>query len=157
MMNLAQNSIDSMALVNSFFWIIRCFKKVLYNNGGSLHPPSNFQIKITFFEKKGKSKCALKCAIQYQSILWSVSSADVIIRPESDHGLPLSVTQLLSRLEWCDPGDVKIPTQNFVTVAVVDAEKRVDDSLVQIWKPKFGHKRIFCSDFEHKVWLRFWR
>ena len=27
-----------------------------------------------------------------------------------------------------------------VTVADVDAEKRVDDSLVQIWKLKFGHK-----------------
>ena len=26
-----------------------------------------------------------------------------------------------------------------VTVAEVDAEKRVDDSLVQIWKLKFGH------------------
>ena len=27
-----------------------------------------------------------------------------------------------------------------VTVADVDAEKRVDDILVQIWKLKFGHK-----------------
>ena len=27
-----------------------------------------------------------------------------------------------------------------VTVADVDSEKRVDDSLVQIWKLKFGHK-----------------
>ena len=34
---------------------------------------------------------------------------------------------------------MKMPTQNFVTVAVVDAEKRVDDSLVLIWKLKFGH------------------
>ena len=32
------------------------------------------------------------------------------------------------------------------TVADVDAEKRVDDSLVQIWKLKFGHKAIICSD-----------
>ena len=30
-----------------------------------------------------------------------------------------------------------------VTVADVDAEKRVDDSLVQIWKLKFGHKFEF--------------
>ena len=30
-----------------------------------------------------------------------------------------------------------------VTVAEVDAEKRVDDSLVQIWKRKFGHKVKF--------------
>ena len=27
-----------------------------------------------------------------------------------------------------------------VTGADIDAEKRVDDSLVQIWKLKFGHK-----------------
>ena len=32
-----------------------------------------------------------------------------------------------------------MPTQLFeVTVADVDGEKRVDDSLVQIWKLKFG-------------------
>ena len=31
-----------------------------------------------------------------------------------------------------------------VAVAVVDAEKSVDDSLVQIWKLKFGHEvKIF--------------
>ena len=38
-------------------------------------------------------------------------------------------------------------------VADVDAKKRVDDSLVQTWKMKFSHK-IFCPDFEHKVWSR---
>ena len=34
-----------------------------------------------------------------------------------------------------------------VGVLNVDDEKRVDNSLLQIWKLKFG----FCSDFEHKV------
>ena len=38
-----------------------------------------------------------------------------------------------------------------VTVTHVDDEKRVDNSLVQIWKVKFGHKVKFCSYFEHKV------
>ena len=39
-----------------------------------------------------------------------------------------------------------------VTVANVYDEKRVVNSLVQIWKVKFGHKVIsFCSDFEHEV------
>ena len=42
-----------------------------------------------------------------------------------------------------------------VTVGNVDTEKRVDDSLMQIWKLKFGHECKFCSDFEHKVWSRF--
>ena len=32
-----------------------------------------------------------------------------------------------------------------VTVADVDAKKRVDDSLVQIWKLKFSHKINFLS------------
>ena len=32
-----------------------------------------------------------------------------------------------------------------VTVADVDAKKLVDDSLVQIWKMKFGHKIEFLS------------
>ena len=39
-----------------------------------------------------------------------------------------------------------------VTVVDIDDEKPVDNSLVQIWKVKFGHKVIsFCSDFEHNV------
>ena len=41
-----------------------------------------------------------------------------------------------------------------VTVADVDAEKRVDHSSVQIWKLKFGHKIKFCPDLQHKVWSR---
>ena len=32
-----------------------------------------------------------------------------------------------------------------VAVANVDAKKRVDDSLVQIWKLKFSHKIKFLS------------
>ena len=46
-----------------------------------------------------------------------------------------------------------------VTFADVDDEKRVDNSLVQIWKVKFGHKvnflfRLWAQGF--KVWSRFW-
>ena len=37
-----------------------------------------------------------------------------------------------------------------ITVADVDAEKHIDDS----WC-RFGHIELsFCSDFEHKVWIR---
>ena len=56
-----------------------------------------------------------------------------------------------------------------VTVAHVDDEKRVDNSLVQIWKVKFGQvfvqtlstrfqdlvkilKLVFRQDFEAEVW-----
>ena len=43
-----------------------------------------------------------------------------------------------------------------VTVADVEAYKHVDDSLVQIWKLRFGHKIKFLSRIpEHKVWSRF--
>ena len=47
-----------------------------------------------------------------------------------------------------------------VTVAHVDDEKRVDNSLVQIWKVKLGHNvKFFFRLIEHrqgfKVWLRF--
>ena len=42
-----------------------------------------------------------------------------------------------------------------VSVADVDAEKRIDCSLVQIWKLSFVIKLNFCSDFGHKVWSRF--
>ena len=42
-----------------------------------------------------------------------------------------------------------------VTVAYVDAEKRVDSSLVKIWKLRFGYKvKPFCSDFDYKVWSK---
>ena len=44
-----------------------------------------------------------------------------------------------------------------VTVANVDAEDRVGNSLLQIWELRFGHdiKLYFCLDFQHKVWSRF--
>ena len=41
-----------------------------------------------------------------------------------------------------------------VGVVSVDDEKCFDDSIMQIWKLKFGHKAKFCSDFEYKVQSR---
>ena len=40
----------------------------------------------------------------------------------------------------CEDGNSKLV--EVVTVVEVDDEKRVDNSLVQIWKVKFGHKAI---------------
>ena len=48
----------------------------------------------------------------------------------------------------CEDGSSKLV--EVVTVVEVDDEKRVDNSLVQIWRLKFGHKS-FCSDFEHNI------
>ena len=38
-----------------------------------------------------------------------------------------------------------------VTVADVDDEDLVGNSLLQIWELRFGHKLNFSSNFEHKV------
>ena len=43
-----------------------------------------------------------------------------------------------------------------VTVADVDDEHRVGNSLLQIWSWRLVIKLTFCSDFEHKGWSRFW-
>ena len=44
-----------------------------------------------------------------------------------------------------------MPTQNllFDTVADVDDEDRVGNSLLQFWKLRFGHKAKLFSDYEH--------
>ena len=47
----------------------------------------------------------------------------------------------------CEDANSKLV--DVVTVADVDAEQRVEDSLVQIWKLKFGYKvrmHIFCAN-----------
>ena len=53
----------------------------------------------------------------------------------------------------CEDGNSKLV--EVVTVADVDGENHVGNSLLQIWELRFGHKDNFCSDFEHKVWSRF--
>ena len=43
-----------------------------------------------------------------------------------------------------------------VTVANVDGEDRVGNSLLQIWELRFGHKaKLLFIYFEHTVWSRF--
>ena len=39
--------------------------------------------------------------------------------------------------------DAKSKPVEVVTIADVNAEKRIDNSLMQIWKLRFGHKAIF--------------
>ena len=51
--------------------------------------------------------------------------------------------------------DASSKSVEVVTIADVDTEKRVGDSLVWIWKLNFGHKLNFCSDSEDKVESRF--
>ena len=78
----------------------------------------------------------------------------MIIGPESDHWECLSLTDSLTHSLTdsclvnlidvtlaCEVDNLKLV--EVVTVAHVDDEKRVDNSLVQICKVKFGHKVQF--------------
>ena len=53
----------------------------------------------------------------------------------------------------CEDGNSKLV--DVVTVADFDDEDGVGNSLLQIWKLRFGQKVYLFSDFEHKVWSRF--
>ena len=62
------------------------------------------------------------------------------------HSLTNSLTDsclvnLIDATLACEDGNSKLV--EVVTVVDVDDEKRVDNSLVQIWKVKFGHKVKF--------------
>ena len=71
----------------------------------------------------------------------------IFIGPESDHCLPLSVTLSLTDCCLVNLIDVTLACEDVysklveaVTVADVSDEDRVGNSLLQIWKLRFGHK-----------------
>ena len=66
---------------------------------------------------------------------------------ESDHSLSTFVTNSL----YANSKLVAV-----VTVADVDSEDHVGNSLLQIWELTLGPKTKLFSDFEHKGWSRFW-
>ena len=92
----------------------------------------------------------------------------IFIGPESDHwqyachSLTDSLTHcrlvnLIDVTLACEDGNSKLV--EVVTVVEVDDEKRVDNSLVQIWKVNFGHKVKFLFGLwgqGFKVCSRFW-
>ena len=78
-----------------------------------------------------------------------VSIISFFIGPESDHWLPLPLTlsptdsvpfrvYLIDVTLVCEDANSKLVEG--LTVADVDAEDRVDNSLLQIWELRFGHK-----------------
>ena len=85
----------------------------------------------------------------------------LLLLSKSNHWLPLSVvsdSQTDSLLFLVDLTDVTLAFEDadskiveVVTVADVDAEERVDDSLVKILKLRFGR------DFEVEVWWRIFK
>ena len=54
------------------------------------------------------------------------------------HSLTNCLVNMIDVTMACEYANSKLV--EVVTVADVNAEKRVDDSLVKIWKLKFGHK-----------------
>ena len=86
--------------------------------------------------------------------------------PESDHWECLSLTDSLthSLTDSCLVNliDVTLACEGansklveVVTVADVDDEDHVGNSLLQIWKLRFGHKAKLLFRLEYKVWSRF--
>ena len=79
---------------------------------------------------------------------WSEKSVGMIfIGPESDHWLPLSLTNsclvdFIDVTMACEDANSKLVEVG--TIADVDDEDRVGNSLLQIWKLRFGHKAVFC-------------
>ena len=53
----------------------------------------------------------------------------------------------------CDNANSKLV--DIVTVADVDDEDLAGNSLLQIWKLRFGQEAKLLSRLEHKVWSRF--
>ena len=83
-----------------------------------------------------------------------------IMGPESDHWECLSVTNWLTHCRLVNLIDVTLACEDgnsklveVVTVVEVDDEKRVDNSLVQIWKVNFGHKILWPVRFFVTLWF----
>ena len=79
--------------------------------------------------------------LQLEGVLWSLPSACIFIGPESDHWQCLSITHWL----YC-----------LVNLPVNDANCLMMIIKVFLLLRGLVIKLNFCSDFEHKVWSRFW-
>ena len=94
--------------------------------------------------------------IEYLFFSWIFVPLFVFIGPESDHCLPLSLTDwltnslLFSKLDWCNPGVWRCQLKTLLMRIVL---------ATICWRFRswgLVKKLNFCSDFEHKVWSRFW-
>ena len=68
----------------------------------------------------------------------------IFIGPKSEHWQCLSMTDWLTHSRLVDLIDATLACD--VTVADIDDVDRVGNSLLQIWKLRFGHKAKFYSD-----------
>ena len=94
----------------------------------------------------------IKTSLQQNKVPFLFTSLLFLSDPSPIIALATLVTYSLTNSCLVNLIDVTLACQDansklveVVTVADVDAEKRVDNSLVQIWKLKFGHKIKFLS------------
>ena len=105
-----------------------------------------------------KKLCKLSATVRYSYYRTWVWSLALLVT----HWLTNSLThcRLVNFIDVslaCEDGNSKLV--EVVTVVEVDDEKRVDNSLVQIWKINFGHKVKFLFGLwgqGFKVCSRFW-
>ena len=79
----------------------------------------------------------------------------IFIGPESDHWLCLSLPPSLPNCRLVNLIDVTLACEDaysklveIASVADVDDENHVGNSMLQIWKPRFGHKaKLFVQTF----------
>ena len=120
--------------------------------GLHLHAPSQHSLRNIW------SRCpCIKDLPKYNTIFYKTNvflSDPSPIIGYACHSLPNSLThcRLVSLIDVtlaCEDANSKLV--EVLTVAHVDAEDHVGNSLLQILKLRFGHEVKFCSDFEHRV------
>ena len=89
-----------------------------------------------------------------QNQFWFLSDPSPIIGYACHSPTPWRLVNLIDATLACKDANSKLV--KVVNVADVDNEDRVGISLLQIWSWGLDIKLNFCSDFEHKVWSRFW-
>ena len=83
-----------------------------------------------------------------------VRSLGMLVTNSLTDSLPNScLVNLMDLTLACEDANSKLV--EVVTVADVDSEDHVGNSLLQIWELTFSPKTKLFSDFEHKGWSRF--
>ena len=142
------------AMFNCLKDIIKIVSKVNYTNRNANSPTSTTQVTkemsvksnpVVFFDQNNLENCTI-CDI----------FRVVFIGPKSDHCIPLSVTDSLTDSCCWDLSDGTLAIEDSISkllhvvcVANIEAQERVDDSLVEILKLKsWRHYQChgWCSD-----------
>ena len=88
----------------------------------------------------------------YRTRVWSLGM--LVTHWLTDWLTPWRLVNLIDATLACKDANSKLV--ELVSVADFDDEDRVGTSLLQIWSWGLDIELNFCSDFEHKVWSRFW-